>query len=85
MIGLSENELKAFHEKEYLKSHDNRLKTVFPGFEKDLISKGIPPNEARILALSEIQFEANAQATLRTIIQNNERIEAQLKSKGITF
>lgn len=82
-LGMDEKELKQYFETEYMEIYNKCFGLDEKRMEKDFINQGIPENEARLLALSQVQFEATSQAVLRTILTNNARIEIQLKDKGI--
>ena len=81
-LGLTKEELQKVFEKEYGRALSIRQSNRAE-FESDLARKGIPASDAKILSLCQIQLEANSQAILLTILDNNSRTEKQLKATNL--
>jgi hypothetical protein len=84
-LGMNGDELKDHFEKEYLQAYASRYKNEYPKIERNFAAQGISQNEAKLLALSEIQSVSIAQAVVKVIQMNNVWIESQLKEKGINL
>ncbi len=84
-LGMNGDELKDHFEKEYLEAYSSRFKSEYPKIERNFAAQGISQNEAKLLALSEIQSVSIAQAVVKVIQMNNVWIESQLKAKGISL
>ncbi len=84
-LGMNGDELKNYFEKEYKETYSNRYKSEYPKIERNFATQGVSQNEAKLLALTEIQSVSIAQAVVKVIQMNNVWIESQLKDKGITL
>jgi len=77
-LGLTKDELQALFEREFLHAQSIR-QPIRPEIEIDLVKQGIPATEAKLYSLFQIQLEAHSQALLLTVLENNKRLEKQLK------
>jgi hypothetical protein len=82
-IGLDRNEIKTVYEKKYADHLKIRCKMPLGSFESIYELKGFTTGQAEALADLAMKMMANKEAISEVILQNNLRIESQLKRKGI--
>ncbi len=82
-LGMNGEELKQHFEKEYIETYTVRSKSDFPRIERNFVAQGVTQNEARLLALIQIQSASIAQAVVKVIQMNNVWVESQLRERGI--
>ena len=83
-LGMNETELRKYFDSEATATHDKCDRSEYPRIMTALIEHEIPENQAKVLALNQIDLTSICQAVLKTILANNARIESQLKAKGIS-
>lgn len=82
-LGLDRKEIKTIYEKKYADHLKNRCKLPTGSFEGIFELKGFNTAQAEALADLAMKMMANKEAISEVILQNNARIESQLKHKGI--
>jgi hypothetical protein len=82
-LGLDRKEISAIYEKKYNDHLKNRCKLPKGTFEGIYELKGFNTAQAEALAELSLKMMAGKEAMSEVILQNNLRIESQLKRKGI--
>ena len=81
-LGLDRKEIKTVYEKKYADHLKNRCKLPTGSFEGIYELKGFNTAQAEALADLAMKMMANKEAVSEVILQNNLRIESQLKHLG---
>jgi hypothetical protein len=82
-LGLDRKEIKIVYEKKYADHLKNRCKLPTGSFEGIYELKGFNTAQAEALADLAMKMMANKEAISEVILQNNLRIESQLKHLGV--
>jgi hypothetical protein len=85
-LGLDQNELGNLFNHYWKRDYERRSAGVqHQGADDDYLISLVPPSIAKALDDISIKITAAEEAVSQLISENNARIEAQLKSKGIDF